>query len=89
MSSTLSSSTPGQSQRLGDKAIQAGRPRVMPAVLAVASASTLGYTGILAGPARRGFIAQWSSLSLALGLAARLLLVVSLSIRPLTRSSGA
>ncbi|WP_152495231.1 hypothetical protein [Dickeya sp. NCPPB 3274] len=67
----------------------AGRQRIMPAGLAVASVSTLGYTGILTGPALLGFIAQWSSLSLALGLVALLLLVVSLSIRPLTRSSGA
>ncbi|KHN53362.1 MFS transporter [Dickeya fangzhongdai] len=67
----------------------AGRQRIMPAGLAVASVSTLGYTGILTGPALLGFIAQWSSLSLALGLVALLLVVVSLSIRPLTRSSGA
>ncbi|ADM97445.1 Membrane protein mosC [Dickeya dadantii 3937] len=107
MSSILSSSTPGQSQRPGDKALQfatraaffitgaamsvsaAGKQRVMPAGLAVASVSTLGYTGILTGLALPGFIAQWSSLSLALGCVALLLLVVSLSIRLLTRSSGA
>lgn len=114
MSSILSSSTPGQSQRPDDKALQfatraaffitgaamsvsvvpslfsaAGKQRVMPAGLAVASVSTLGYTGILTGLALPGFIAQWSSLSLALGCVALLLLVVSLSIRLLTRSSGA
>ncbi|NAT76861.1 hypothetical protein [Dickeya dadantii] len=103
----MSSSTPGQSQRPDDKALQfatraaffitgaamsvsvAGKQRVMPAGLAVASVSTLGYTGILTGLALPGFIAQWSSLSLALGCVALLLLVVSLSIRLLTRSSGA
>lgn len=114
MSSTLSSSTPGQSPRPDDKAVQfatraaffitvasmsvsvtpillsaAGKQRAMPAGLAVASVSTLGYTGILTGLALPGLIAQWSSLSLALGFVALLLLVVSLSIRLLTRSSGA
>ncbi|WP_263064871.1 hypothetical protein [Dickeya dadantii] len=67
----------------------AGKQRAMPAGLTVASVSTLGYTGILTGLALPGLIAQWSSLSLALGFVALLLLVVSLSIRLLTRSSGA
>lgn len=114
MSSTLSSSTSGQSPRPDDKAVQfatraaffitvasmsvsmtpilfsaAGKQRIMPAGLAVASVSTLGYTGILTGLALPGLIVQWSSLSLALGFVALLLLVVSLSIRLLTRSSGA
>ncbi|WP_404826847.1 hypothetical protein [Dickeya dadantii] len=90
----MSSSTSGQSPRPDDKAVQfatsaAGKQRAMPAGLAVASVSTLGYTGILTGLALPGLIAQWSSLSLALGFVALLLLVVSLSIRLLTRSSGA
>ncbi len=52
----------------------AGRQTAMPASLAVAAVTTLGYAGILLGPVMIGFIAQaWS---LALGL---LLLAISLS----------
>ncbi|QDX30739.1 MFS transporter [Dickeya poaceiphila] len=67
----------------------AGRQQVMPVGLAIASVSTLGYTGILTGPALLGFIAEWSSLCVALAVVAVLLLAASLNIRPLTRSPGA
>ena len=43
----------------------AGNQRDMPANLAIASVTTVGYAGILAGPALIGFIAQFSSLTVA------------------------
>lgn len=44
----------------------AGRQKRMPASLAVAAITTIGYAGILLGPAAIGFVAQHSSLSTAL-----------------------
>ncbi|KKB11432.1 MFS transporter [Devosia geojensis] len=56
----------------------AGRQKRMPASLAVASITTLGYAGILVGPAAIGFIAQYANLEAAfLLLAAGLLLVAT------------
>lgn len=46
----------------------AGRQSVMPPVLAVASITTLGYAGILAGPAAIGYIASLTSLRTAFAL---------------------
>ena len=43
----------------------AGRQNAMPPVLAVASITTLGYAGILAGPAAIGYIASLTSLRTA------------------------
>ncbi|MGV3491285.1 MAG: MFS transporter [Devosia sp.] len=43
----------------------AGNQTSMPASLAIASVTTLGYAGILIGPAAIGFIAQQSSLGVA------------------------
>lgn len=63
----------------------AGNQTVMPANLAVASITTIGYAGILAGPAAIGFIAQLSSLSVAFGCVALLLLTVAASARAVTR----
>jgi len=57
-----------------------GRQQVMPANLAVSAVTTLGYSGILAGPALIGFIAQTMSLSFAfLGVAAMLFIVAASS----------
>ncbi|GAB4037559.1 MFS transporter [Spirosoma gilvum] len=57
----------------------AGRlPGVAPTV-SLSAITTIGYTGLLAGPALLGFIAQQFSLSTALGFLAMLLLVVALS----------
>lgn len=57
-----------------------GRQQVMPANLAVSAVTTLGYSGILAGPALIGFVAHTTSLSFAfLGVAAMLLLVAASS----------
>lgn len=63
----------------------AGNQQVMPTNLAIASMTTIGYAGILAGPAVIGFIAQLSSLSFAFGCVALLLLSVTASARTVTR----
>lgn len=57
----------------------------MPANLALAAISGVGYAGILAGPALIGFIAHLTSLVAAFGCVALLLLVVTLSARRVTR----
>jgi len=51
-----------------------GRQKVMPEHVAVPGITTLGYAGILAGPAAIGFVAHATSLSVAF-LAVGLLLV--------------
>jgi hypothetical protein len=56
-----------------------GRQLAMPANLAIAAASTLGYAGILAGPAMIGGVAQLAGLSAALSGVAALLAGVALS----------
>lgn len=63
----------------------AGNQRDMPANLAIASVTTVGYAGILAGPALIGLIAQLSSLTIAFGCVAMLLLLVAASARAVTR----
>ncbi|MDC8759524.1 MFS transporter [Janthinobacterium fluminis] len=56
----------------------AGKQRAMPASLAVSAITTLGYAGILAGPAVIGFVAHATSLSMAFaGLGCALLLVAA------------
>lgn len=58
----------------------AGSQRDMPAGLAVGAISTIGYTGILAGPALIGFVAHASSLQAAFaGLGCAMLLVAASS----------
>lgn len=57
-----------------------GRQRAMPANLAVAAVTTLGYSGILAGPAGIGLVAHAAGLPAAfLGVAALLLVVAACS----------
>ena len=56
-----------------------GKQKVMPEHIAVPAITTLGYAGILAGPAMIGFIAHGSSLSIALVLVAMLLAGVAIS----------
>ena len=56
-----------------------GRQKVMPEHIAVPAITTLGYAGILAGPAVIGFIAHGSSLSTAFVLIAVLLATVAIS----------
>jgi len=56
----------------------AGNQRAMPVSLAIGAISTIGYAGILAGPALIGFIAHASSLGVAFaGLGGAMLLVAA------------
>ena len=59
----------------------AGRQPVMPAHLAVAAVSTIGFSGILTGPALIGLAAHLTSLSCAFLLVASLLLAVPATAR--------
>lgn len=54
-----------------------GKQTVMPESIAVPAITTLGYAGILAGPAVIGFIAHAASLSFAFALMAVLLIAVA------------
>ncbi len=56
-----------------------GKQTVMPEHIAVPAITTLGYAGILAGPAVIGFVAHGSSLSTAFVLIAVLLAGVAIS----------
>ena len=56
-----------------------GKQKVMPEHIAVPAITTLGYAGILAGPAMIGFIAHGSSLNTAFVLIAVLLAGVAIS----------
>jgi predicted MFS family arabinose efflux permease len=56
-----------------------GRQTVVPEHMAVAAITTLGYAGILAGPAAIGFVARMSSLSVAFQVVAMLLVGVAAS----------
>jgi len=59
----------------------AGRlPGISPG-LAIAAVTTLGYAGLLSGPAMIGFLAQASNLAVALTMVAGLLLLVAASAR--------
>ena len=60
-----------------------GRQDVMPEPVAVPAITTLGYAGILAGPAGIGFLAHLSSLPTAFAVLATMLVAVSLSSRML------
>ncbi|MFA9217255.1 MAG: MFS transporter [Sphingomonadaceae bacterium] len=59
----------------------AGQQRAMPAGLAIAAMSTLGYAGILAGPALIGLIAHAASLALAFALLGCAMLLIAASAR--------
>lgn len=65
----------------------AGKQKTMPVSLAIASVATLGYAGLLAGPAVIGFVAHASSLSVSFALVAFGLLVVAACARPVTSSN--
>jgi hypothetical protein len=60
-----------------------GRQKAMPEHVAVPAISTLGYTGILAGPAMIGLIAHMTSLPIAFLAVAILLVLVAASGRVL------
>ncbi|MFJ2987483.1 MFS transporter [Collimonas sp. NPDC087041] len=57
----------------------AGNQATMPAGLAIAAITTLGYAGILAGPALIGFIAHATSLNVAFAMLGCALLLVAAS----------
>jgi MFS family permease len=63
----------------------AGKQKIMPANLAIASLTFLGYGGILLGPALIGFIAEATSLSTAFSLVAVLMILVGGSAKIATR----
>ncbi|MBL6081130.1 MFS transporter [Belnapia sp. T18] len=65
---------------------QAGRQAGMPAGLAVAAVTTIGYAGVLAGPAVIGFVSHVSSLSIAFWLLAGLMALVPLCSRHAARA---
>jgi len=54
-----------------------GRQKTMPEAVAVPAISTLGYAGVLAGPAAIGFIAHHSSLPIAFLVVALMMAAVS------------
>lgn len=56
-----------------------GKQTLMPEAIAVPAITTIGYAGILAGPALIGFVAHGSSLSFAFGLIALSLVAVAAS----------
>ncbi|SDD30971.1 Cyanate permease [Belnapia rosea] len=64
---------------------QAGRQTAMPAGLAVAAVTTIGYAGVLAGPAAIGFVSHATSLSIAFWLLAGLMALVPICSRPAAR----
>jgi predicted MFS family arabinose efflux permease len=59
----------------------AGRQRDMPPSLAIPAVTTMGYAGVLAGPALIGFLAQATSLAAAFSAVAAGMLVVAASTR--------
>lgn len=60
-----------------------GKTRTMPANLAVSSVLTVGYVGIIAGPAGVGLIAHATSVQTAFFLLFAAVLTIALSVRPL------
>ena len=59
----------------------AGRQQRTPSHVALPLVLTLGYTGLLTGPAAIGFVAHWTSLGVAFLCVAALLLAVTASSR--------
>ncbi|WP_411851112.1 MFS transporter [Stenotrophomonas sp. LGBM10] len=59
----------------------AGNQKVMPESLAIPAITTLGYAGVLAGPALIGFVAHASSLVVAFCAVAAALLLIGLASR--------
>lgn len=64
----------------------AGRQKIMPPGLAIASVTTTGYAGILLGPALIGFTAEATSLPTAYWLLALLVALVPLTARFVVRA---
>ncbi|MFH8651678.1 MFS transporter [Sphingomonas paucimobilis] len=68
---------------------QAGAQNAMPPELAVASITTVGYAGILAGPAAIGFVAGHTGLTAAFWMLAALLCLVPLCARAAVAKASA
>lgn len=64
----------------------AGNQKIMPVNMAISAMTTIGYAGILAGPALIGFVAHQSSIAMAFGIISGLLLLVAASAKQLLRS---
>jgi predicted MFS family arabinose efflux permease len=64
---------------------RAGSQHAMPAALAIAAVTTVGYAGILIGPAAIGFVAKALGLHTAFWMLAALMAVVMLSARTVTK----
>jgi MFS family permease len=64
---------------------RAGSQTSMPPALAIAAISTLGYAGILAGPAAIGFVAKAAGLPAAFWILAGLMALIPLAARTITR----
>jgi len=67
----------------------AGAQQAMPAGLAVAAISTVGYAGVLAGPASIGFVAKTVGLAMSFGMLGILLCLVPASAHLITASRAA
>jgi predicted MFS family arabinose efflux permease len=63
----------------------AGNQKQMPVSLAIAAITTIGYAGILVGPALIGLLARLSNLETAFALVAMMLLTVAASAKAVTR----
>ena len=59
----------------------ASRQKKMPVPQAISSVTTLGYLGLLVGPAMMGFIAHATSLYVVFGIVAALMIFVSVTSR--------
>ncbi len=64
---------------------RAGTQQAMPAALAIGAMSTMGYVGILAGPACVGFVAKAIGLASAFWILAGLMCLVPICARMVTR----
>ncbi|MFC3444093.1 MFS transporter [Sphingobium rhizovicinum] len=64
-----------------------GRQTIMPQNLALAAAGSIGFAGVLTGPAAIGFIAQWTSLATAFAVLSAMVLLVAFQA-PRTASRG-
>jgi MFS family permease len=63
-----------------------GKTKAMPANLAIASVLTVGYLGIIAGPAGIGFIAHATSLSTAFALLCFAMVIIMVSAKSVFRN---
>lgn len=68
---------------------RAAAQSAMPSALAVASVTTVGYAGILAGPAVIGFVANATGLHTAFWMLAGLLMLVPMCAQAVTSKAGA